>query len=124
MPINDASTNKGTHGPAHYSVEEANAIMNGQNRHSFLSNSPIFNPKAPLESWEHKLSPRTYHIKFARVHTAPLLGEYGRHGDLSMAWMEWDISLGRRGLAIKWWTINDTFDIFMCRVSHMKYSRF
>ena len=32
------------------SVEEANAIIKGQNQHSFLSNSPIFNPKAPLES--------------------------------------------------------------------------
>ena len=46
MPIKGASLNK----DAPYSLEEPNAIINGQNRHSFLNNCPIFNPKPPLES--------------------------------------------------------------------------
>ncbi len=63
MPIKGTSPNKGTP----YSLEEPNAIINGQNRHSVFNNCPIFNPKPPLENWERKLSP-------SLEHPAPLLG--------------------------------------------------
>ncbi len=46
LPIKRASPNKG----APYSLEEAKAIINGQNLRSFFNNCPIFNPKPPLKS--------------------------------------------------------------------------
>ena len=47
------------------SLEEHNAIINGQNRHSFSNNCPIFNPKPPFESWESQLFPQS--IRFDHV---------------------------------------------------------
>ncbi len=35
---------------ASHSLEEPNAVINGQNQHSFFKNCPIFNLKPPLES--------------------------------------------------------------------------
>ncbi len=32
------------------SLEEPNAVINGQNRYSFFNSCPVFNPKPPLES--------------------------------------------------------------------------
>ena len=49
------------------SLEEPNAIINGQNRHSFSNNCPIFNPKPPLESWEPQLFPQSIRFDLARA---------------------------------------------------------
>ena len=58
MPIDGASPDKGA--GALYSVEEPNAFIWP------YSNSPIFNPKPPLKSWEYKLSHQSY-FGLARV---------------------------------------------------------
>ena len=63
MPIKGASPNKG----APSSLEELNAIIIGQNRHSFFNNCLIFNLKPPLESWEPQLFPQCIRFDLARA---------------------------------------------------------
>ena len=48
LPIKGASPNKG----ARYSLEGPSPIKTDQNKHSFINNCSIFNPKPLLESLE------------------------------------------------------------------------
>ena len=63
LPIKGASPNKG----ALHSLEEAKSIISVQNRHSFLNNCPIFNPKPPLESSEPQLSRHNIRCDLAKA---------------------------------------------------------
>ncbi len=49
------------------SLEEPDAIINGQNRYSFFNNCPKFNPKPQLESWEPQLFPQSIRFDIARA---------------------------------------------------------
>ncbi len=49
------------------SFDYPNAIINGQNWHSFFNNCSIFKPKPLLESWKPQLSPKSIISDLARV---------------------------------------------------------